>query len=184
MNPQTLKQKVVATHGSLYIRALLDGVLVGNAFAVCYEHEGRSICWITQLVVSSSYRNRGIAKLLLSRIHQSSPSTETKYGILSTHPFAVCAFLRVFGQGIEEFDRTEKRDCEVMESCPVGYVAEAKLGGGEEKVCLADTKFWVDHGEPMAALARLRKGGVEWPLGELPDGCEFLAIVSATESLA
>jgi hypothetical protein len=38
------------------------------------------------------------------------------------------------------------------------------------------TKFFVDHTEPLEALAWVREG-LEWPLGELFDGYEFLLMM-------
>lgn len=70
-----------------------------------------------------------------------------------------------------------------MQSCPVAYVREAKVCKEDRRVCCADTEFWVDHEEPTAALATLRGKGVEWPLGELPEGHEYLAIVTTTDSV-
>jgi len=176
MTAQFLKKKCMASNGSIYIRALLECDLVGNVFATRWEHEGRPTCWVTQLCISSAHRNRGIAKLLLSKLQEPGCS----YGILSSHPFAICAFLRVFGHGIEDFDLTEKRDCAVMQTCPVEYVAKAKLCEEHRRVCCTDTEFWVDHEEPKAALATLREKGAEWQLGELPEGHEYLALVTTT----
>ncbi|KAL7627323.1 hypothetical protein AAE478_001515 [Parahypoxylon ruwenzoriense] len=41
--------------------------------------------------------------------------------------------------------------------------------------CGVDSNFFVDHTEPLEALAWLKEAG-EWPLGDLPDGHEFLAL--------
>jgi hypothetical protein len=108
-------------------------------------------------------------------------------GILSSHPFAILAALRVFGRGVEDVDleMTRTRAAAVMRSCPVRYVRNAKLrgslfeGGEENVVSCADTAFWVDHGEPLWALDVIKETGVFWPFGRLPDGCEFLILVEA-----
>jgi len=72
----------------------------------------------------------------------------------------------------------------VMESCPVRYVREAKLkgglfegGSGSGTTSWADTGFWVDHAEPLAALENTEQRAAAWPFGELPPGHEFLVIV-------
>ncbi len=40
------------------------------------------------------------------------------------------------------------------------------------------TKFYVDHGEPLAALKQWQDiHEMSWPLGELPEGHEFLCIL-------
>jgi len=73
----------------------------------------------------------------------------------------------------------------IMKSSPVPYVKMAKPTGslfdqGDQTgaVCCADTAFWVDHTEPLAALNVIKEDGIKWPFGDLPDGCEFLAFVS------
>jgi hypothetical protein len=76
-----------------------------------------------------------------------------------------------------------------MASCPVEYVRCAKLRGtlfpsdvNEGVVSCADTGFWVDHSEPKEALRILKEEKrVEWPLGELPEGCEFLILAKVRE---
>ena len=74
----------------------------------------------------------------------------------------------------------------IMAASPVNYVKSAKPKGslfekGREDgvVCCADTAFWVDHAEPLAALAAIKERDVQWPFGELPEGCEYLVLVKA-----
>jgi hypothetical protein len=74
-----------------------------------------------------------------------------------------------------------------MASCPIKYVRKSQLCGtlfgdeddeeGRAPVSCAYTQFWVDHKEPEVALKVLKAKGVKWPLGELPQGCEFLVLV-------
>jgi hypothetical protein len=45
-------------------------------------------------------------------------------------------------------------------------------------VSCVDTGFFVDHNEPLEALAWVREG-MDWPLGELLDGHEFLVVFEA-----
>ena len=76
-----------------------------------------------------------------------------------------------------------------MQASPIPYVRDAKLSGSvfdsvdssdaNRKGLLSgvDTDFFVDHDEPLAALADVQQDGeVEWPFGDLPDGHEFLLI--------
>jgi hypothetical protein len=112
------------------------------------------------------------------------------FGILSSHPAAILAALRAFGRGIEEVNLEMVREhvSAIMQSSPVDYVKEAKPKGSlfgqdneEGIICCADTNFWVDHAEPMAALEQVKMRGVNWPFGELPEGCEFLVFVKGAE---
>ncbi|KAF9695747.1 hypothetical protein EKO04_006256 [Ascochyta lentis] len=124
--------------------------------------------------------------------------TPTIHGILSSHPAALLATLRAFGSGIENLDleTVRRRARAVMDGSPIDYVRGAKLvgrlfeqedgdgsgsgdGSGNASVCCADTAFWVDHAEPLAALDVVRERGVAWPFGELREGCEFLVLVES-----
>ena len=173
-----------------YVCAFLDDELVGNVFATRWNFEAREWLWITQLCVSTNHRNQGIAKGLLEILRED--SCPSGCGILSSHPFAISAVLRVFGRGLEDVDltMTKHHGRAIIRSSPVKYVRDAKVRGllfedmsdwKEESstVCAADTEFWVDHTEPEEALKALRDKGITWPFGDLPEGHEFLVIVEA-----
>lgn len=112
------------------------------------------------------------------------------FGILSSHPAAVMAALRAFGRGIGEVDLdiVKQYGRTIMASSPVSYVKKAIPKGTlfdhvvhDGSICCAFTDFWVDHNEPLELLQSVKAKGVEWPLGELPGGCEFLVIVKRAE---
>ena len=79
----------------------------------------------------------------------------------------------------------------IMSCCPVGYIREAKCKGslfedGQTNsgvVSCANTGFYVDHTEPLEALEIIKREGISWPLGTLPDGCEFLIFVKIGSSI-
>lgn len=168
---------------------MIDGKFIGNVFGTRWVYEGRPMLWITQFCVSSSFRNQGIAKELLEALREN----EHGFGILSSYPFAILAVLRVFGRGSEEIadlDMAKNHARPLMASCPVSYVKNAKIHGSlfekevkDGSVSCADTKFWVDHTEPLQALATIQKKGIAWPFGDLPDGHEFLVLVKAKADL-
>jgi hypothetical protein len=187
MSLKFLKEQVLPTGAeNTYVRLLLNGEVAGNAFGTRWMYQDRPILWITQLCVSREYRNQGIAKKLLQSLHQD----EHCVGILSSHPFAILAVLRVFGRGLEDVGLKMTRDQArgVMDSCPVRYVKTAKLNGSlfdadiTGPVSCADTGFWVDHQEPMDALKIIEGKGRVWPLGHLPEGHEFLILVEGETS--
>lgn len=75
-----------------------------------------------------------------------------------------------------------------MDESPVAYVKNARLRGSlfddedsDGSVCCADTGFWVDQTESVAALEQLKKKGVKWPFGELLEGCEFVVLIRSAE---
>ena len=72
-----------------------------------------------------------------------------------------------------------------MKASPISYVKDAELHGSifdsentSGVVSSVYTSFFVDHVEPLEALAWVREG-LDWPLGELLDGYEFLLILEA-----
>jgi hypothetical protein len=186
MSAKILKQQCLPVDGrTVYVRVLVEGTLAGNVFATRWTYEGRKMCWITQLCVSSEYRNKGLAKILLENLREG--ETDRGFGILTSHPYAILAALRVYGRGPHEVDlkMTKEHAAAIMQSCPVNYVNEAKLHGSlfgvvdDGSVSCVDTAFWVDHEEPLAALESVRAKGIAWPFGDLPEGHEFLIIVKA-----
>lgn len=71
---------------------------------------------------------------------------------------------------------------ETMKAPPTRHARDAKPRGSlfnpedaSGLVSSVDIGFWIDHQEPLEALARVRET-IHWPLGELNDGHEFLLI--------
>lgn len=72
-----------------------------------------------------------------------------------------------------------------MKVSPISYVKDAQLRGGlfdpkdtSGVISSTDTEIFVDHTEPLEALAWVREG-LDWPLGKLLDGYEFLLMIKA-----
>ncbi|KAI1145192.1 hypothetical protein F4825DRAFT_467535 [Nemania diffusa] len=116
---------------TLYVQVTVDGTLAGNAFACHWAWEGKTICWVTQLVVRKEYRHHGLVEDLLGALKE---DVDDVYGIMSSHP-AVCL--------------------------------------------AAGSTFAYSTGlEPMETLRAAREIW-NWPLGELPEGHEYLLIMVA-----
>ncbi|KAJ5917526.1 hypothetical protein N7466_011080 [Penicillium verhagenii] len=169
---------------SVYIRVTIDGVLVGNAFACRWVCNNQTVCWITQLVVDQYNRGKGLASGLLRALIQDSDHI---YGVMSSHPAACLAAAKVFGRTIEkvDLDFIGKIASEVMSTSPIPYIRDAKLCGtvfdanhSSGIVSGVNTNFFVDHTEPLKALA-IVKNEWQWPLGKLLDGHEYLLILPA-----
>lgn len=71
----------------------------------------------------------------------------------------------------------------IMKVSPISYVKDAELRGSlfdpddtSGAISSVNTKFFVDHTEPLEALSWVREG-LDWPLGELLDGYEFLIMI-------
>lgn len=185
-----------------YVRVSVDDRLAGNAFACRWSYKGKTVCWVTQLVVHTHFRERGLATGLLNHLRQ---DDDFIYGIMSSHPAACLAAAKAFGSKSHTALQCCEYDVDIsiggintvavgfirdnaeplMKTSPISYVKEAELRGSlfDSKdtngvVSSVDTKFFVDHTEPLEALAWAREG-LEWPLGELFDGYEFLLIIEA-----
>lgn len=105
-------------------RFLIDGEAVGHAAGCYYDWvievrrmdegsfdavgsrivESTVICWVTQLVVKKAWRGRGLAKKLLEKLKKGLEEDpkygrpgSTRYGILSSSPFAIMAAWRASG---------------------------------------------------------------------------------------
>ena len=123
------------------------------------------------------------------------------YGLMSSHPAACLAAAKAFGSKrisvpvvnpmlnnigsihTVRLDFIKEYAEKIMKTSPIRYVKDAKLRGSLFKpedtsglVSSVETGFWVDHTEPLEALAWARDI-VDWPLGELHDGHEFLLVL-------
>ncbi|KAF3063906.1 hypothetical protein GL218_02569 [Daldinia childiae] len=165
-----------------YVRVTVDGTLAGNAFVCRWSYNGMTVCWITQLVVVEEYRERGLATGLLRAMRE---DTDDVYGIASSHPAACLAAAKAFGTTIERVSLNfiAKNAASIMEASPISYIRDSALRGSlfDNKdstglVSGVDTKFFVDHDEPLEVLNKVR-GLWDWPLGELLDGHEYLLII-------
>ncbi len=72
-----------------------------------------------------------------------------------------------------------------MNASPISYIKDAKPTGNlfnpeaaDGTVSCVNTSFFVDHTEPLEALECVREE-MDWPLGEVIDGHEFLLILEA-----
>jgi hypothetical protein len=76
----------------------------------------------------------------------------------------------------------------ILKTSPIPYVKDAKPCGTlfEPKdltglVSGVNTEFFVDHDEPLKALKLIRQDW-QWPLGDLPDGHEYLLVLLGKHS--
>ncbi|MCJ1464461.1 hypothetical protein MMC07_003074 [Pseudocyphellaria aurata] len=167
-----------------YVRVTVDDCLAGNAFACRWSYNNTNVCWVTQLVVHRDFRGRGLATGLLNQLRQ---DDDAIYGLVSSHPAACLAAAKAFGSSINtvavEFIRDNAEA--IMKASPIRYVKDAELRGSlfdredaSGAVSSVNTNFFVDHTEPLKALAWVREKS-DWPLGGLLDGHEFLLLIAA-----
>ncbi|KAJ7596198.1 hypothetical protein C8J56DRAFT_1160405 [Mycena floridula] len=186
MAPSVVKSTYFGDAGkSLLATCSANGELVGHAFATCWDYEEGRVCWVTQLVVRSNHRRKGIATLLLGLL----PSDGLKlFGIASGHPAALLALIRAKCPGVDIRDLDMLLMAEmlpgILSTSPVEYLKSAKLCGSlfdEEDtlgtICALDTRFFVNQDEALQALREFEKTRGTWPLGKLLDGMEFVVLV-------
>nr|VWO95802.1 ATP-dependent RNA helicase mak5 (EC [Ganoderma boninense] len=166
-----------------------DDQLVGQAFATKWTAGSETIAWITQLVVDANERRKRIATSLLQGLAASSWFTDvTMVGVASTHPAACNAVCNMVpGQRISEVNLSYIRENapKALQDSTVKYLRNAQLRGAlfeseveDGAVSLADTTFYVDHGEPDEVLSNYTEQK-KWCLGSLRKGHEFLLILPA-----
>ncbi|KAI9780711.1 MAG: hypothetical protein M1816_002760 [Peltula sp. TS41687] len=186
MSPARLRDQCLPQGAAnTYVRVIVDNHLAGNAFACRWMYHNRSVCWITQLVVHREYRERGLAAGLLNALKQ---DTDEIYGLVSSHAAACLAAAKSLGDPLNANQLRFIRDHAegIMKASPVTYVTNAKLRGSlfdtsqdhNGMISSVDTGFFVDHTEPLEALAWVQEN-TDWPLGKLLDGHEFLLIMEA-----
>ncbi|KPM42303.1 hypothetical protein AK830_g4273 [Neonectria ditissima] len=142
-----------------YTRVTVDGELAGDVFTCRWTCDGRRVCWVTQLVVHKDYRGQGIGSTLL-RLSKS--DSDDVYGIMSSHPHACVAAAASYGTSIENIslDFIRHHSDAIMKASPIAYVKNASLVGSlfhvEDPTGLisgVNTRFFVDHEEPLDALS-------------------------------
>lgn len=153
--------------------------VVGQAFFASFvAADGQKrVRWITQLVVHSSFRRRGIAVSLIASAMAPDRRGLFAVGLVSSHPAAVRAL------ECAASNRCSQRNnklyaASVMEACTVPCIKDAQLSAD---ACVANTSFFVDHTGVGQVLAQeIEQGRIDasraWQLGELSEGHEFLAI--------
>ncbi|TFK80482.1 hypothetical protein K466DRAFT_667644 [Polyporus arcularius HHB13444] len=164
----------------------INNTLVGQAFATTWAFDGGRVCWVTQLVVSSEHRQRNIATMLLLQLASNRPDC-TAMGLASSHPAACLALTKAAHVSMQQLDLSfiQKHAKHICAASPVRYIRTARLrgvlfeeSGDPAVVSLANTEYFVDHAEPLAALGKWRaKSTSEWPLGRLIQGHEFFVLV-------
>lgn len=190
-----------------YAKVTVDDRLAGNVFACRWPYNDKTVCWITQLVVNRDYRERGFALGLLNQLRQgeddiyglmsSHPAaclaaakafggkTQSIHSLDIVFTFRLYVLINVLTGSIETlqlgFIREHAED--ILKSSPVDYVKTATPRGTlfdtndtNGLVSSVYSRFFVDHTEPLEVLARVREE-LNWPLGELLDGYEFLIII-------
>ncbi|CAF1196336.1 unnamed protein product [Adineta steineri] len=165
--------------------------LIGHAFCTYakYDPLNGNAVWITQLVVDSSYRRRGVAGTLLSMATNNVEDVVIA-GLVSSHPYAVMSLCNACNRIPINLKFIADHAENVIRVCNIPYVSHTQIVGSifdkqpplavdidQQPISLVNTDFFVDHKELLVILENISK---KWLLGPLLDGHEFLIVLPTT----
>lgn len=169
MSPQRLRSQVLFDSNCGVTIAQLDDILVGHAFYSKFvDNILGKVCWITQLVVDSNIRNRGVAKNLLNISFD--PDCRI-CGLVTSHPFAIRSLEKATGFKVEPTIISAFAPS-LIQSTSIPYIRDRPVYCSNTN-CVIDTEFFVDHTEILQLLEK----EPNWIMGDLPEGHEFFAFV-------
>lgn len=149
--------------------------IIGYAIYFSLLEEGYGVVtWITQLVVHENYRHKGIAKNILLSIWGF--SDHKAWGIVSANPYAIRALekitrRRAVPSRIKQ-DINKIRKIGLQNVCFINADTEFIINENQSKV---NTKFDVDHEDILQKLKNVTSDNLDWILGNIEDGWEWVA---------
>lgn len=141
--------------------------------------------WVTQLVVHHDHRGQGYASMLLRALITS--QNPVVVGVASSHPHGILA-LKYASRSLFDEGFIKAHVTRLYTICNIAYLADKPLVGSmfgtiphvdkTTPKALINTEFHTDHHGPLEALISLPLD-VEWPLGPLLEGHEFIVVFEA-----
>lgn len=130
--------------------------------------------WVTQLVVHSEHRKKGIAKNLLFSIW--GLSNDYAWGIVTSNPYAVRALEKATRRRSIPLKIKRKIDKIIMVGCEsVNYIDENTEYIVDKDNSKINTNFFVSHAEIEKKLLDVISKETPWLLGDLDSGWEWIA---------
>lgn len=161
-------------NSSIYY-AICDNELLGYAIAIKINVQKKgTISWVTQLVVRREYRNRDIAKNLLSSIWGF--TNDYAWGIITANPYAIRALEKTTRRRADpgRIERNIKKLMSIAEK-HIPYVdrgMEVVVTSSHSKV---NTSFFVDHSSVQTMISDVVTDEKPWTLGSIDEGWEWIA---------
>jgi hypothetical protein len=151
--------------------AELNNQLIGHAFYHKFlDPVIGKICWITQLVVNSNVRNRGIAKNLINILFD--PDSNV-CGMVTSHPYAIKSLEKGTDYKVLPNVITENVPL-IINNLKIPYIINSSYYCN--KGCIINTNFHVDHTDILNIIEEQKKNG-DWLLEDLPDGYEYIVLI-------
>lgn len=174
LSPRKLQAWLESPDSAVYY-ATCNQKIIGYAIAIRKRaRRCGTVSWVTQLVVHTEYRDRGIAKRLLFSIW--GLSNDFAWGILSANPYAIRALEKATRRRSIPM-RIKKHIRKLMEigSESLPYIKEDTEYIVDGCVSRVNTEFFVDHADIPNMLSHVITEGLSWTLGDLPEGWEWIA---------
>ncbi|MDR2755756.1 MAG: methyltransferase domain-containing protein [Planctomycetaceae bacterium] len=149
--------------------------LIGYAIAVRFNiPKYGNVSWVTQLVVHTNYRKQDVAKSILYSIWGF--SDDFAWGVVSSNPYAVRALEKATRRRCDPsiIKMHEKKLLDIGGNL-VSYIhtnIEKSIDNNCSKI---NTEFFVDHSDIDSMLQNVTSDDVDWKLGQLDEGWEWLA---------
>ena len=172
LSMQKLKEKYLFDENTyiVVVTNLESEKVIGHAIGKRFlypELEG-TVSWITQLVVHSDFRNKGISTRLCTMAwgHKNNVAC----GLVTSHPYSIRA-LEKSTNCIIDMEKILLHGSKLIEACQIPYLLSAETFFNESR-CVLNTQFYVSHEE----INKIIRETDDWNLGEVKDGEEFFAV--------
>lgn len=149
---------------------LEDQQVIGHAIGkrFFYTELDGYVSWITQLVVQSEYRNKGVGTRLCQMAWD--PKYNVACGLVTSHPYTVKALLTSTNCIIDK-DKILLHGLQLIQASQIPYLQNA-VTSFEESRCVVNTQFYVSHEK----IDQIIRESDDWSLGELKEGEEFFVV--------
>lgn len=149
----------------------INNVLQRNAHTITC-----SVVWITQLVVHTEHRAKGLGTKLIRAAFDA--TMDSACGMVSSHPHAIRAFESATGLKIDPTVVIASNLRGLIRESKIGYLVNAiskenalNISAGQ---CTIDTSFFVDHTDVNQKLDEERAKGT-WDLGQLSETSNYFS---------
>jgi 2-polyprenyl-3-methyl-5-hydroxy-6-metoxy-1,4-benzoquinol methylase len=151
-----------------------DGTLIGYVICVHISVPRYGlVSWVTQLVVHMDYRHQDVGKTLLFRSWGF--TDRFAWGVISANPYAIRALEKATRRRcVPARIKANKRKLLTVGAMCVPYVGSEMQTLVTSEASRINTYFFVDRGN-LGEMIKSVTRGVNWLLGELPDGWEWFA---------
>lgn len=160
---------------TVYVAYLNDDNIIGYAIAFSKnEKKYGVITWVTQLVVHTDYRKKGIAERLLFSIWGF--SDHYAWGIVSANPYAIRALEKATRRRASTI-RIKKNSTKILnvgrQNVPfINNDTELRV---DDTQSVINTQFFVDHTDTLQKLQNVISDDLPWTLGNIDEGWEWFA---------